>query len=160
MMKANEEFKIGKHNIGYIDSSFTKGFDSASFEERPMPTFQKLPRSMNDATIESELNPRLCELGDIVSFLDGSLEECRDGYWNLFYMESFVVRVFWYSSSSDWCVSTWYRYGHGWSGGSRVFSPAAAPLEIKNSRSFDSKILSEILNRLESLENWKNRVQG
>lgn len=153
-MKASNEFKVGKHNIGYIESRFSHQFKSSSFEKKEMPTFQKLPRSMNDAAIEFELKPGLCELGDIIAFLDNAPEECKDGYWNLFYMEPFVVSVSWDSVSQGWLVSSWDRLGNTWHEGSRVFAPAtessnpsylehSEPLILKNFAEQLEEVLDE-----------------
>lgn len=132
-MKVSTEFKIGNHDIGYIDSTFEKEFGKISFEERPTPKFQKLPRAMNDAAIESELKPGMCELGDILAFLKDTPEECKDGWVNLFYTPAFVVRVRWGAYGRGWSVSAWYRGGGGWVGGGRVFSPAIDVSVSKNS---------------------------
>ena len=131
-MKASKEFKVGKHAIGFINSTFEKEFGDIEFGECPLPTFQKLPRNMNDAEIESELKPGFCELGDILAFLDNAPDECKDGYANLFYTPSFVVSVGWSSFGRGWGVSAWGRGGAGWRGGMRVFSPAGS-FEPENS---------------------------
>lgn len=51
---------------------------------------------------------------------DGLLE--NNGYANLFYIASFVVRVYW--RGSRWYVHTWGRGGNRWLAERRVFSPA------------------------------------
>lgn len=121
---ASNEFKVGNHSIGWLDNDFTSRYGSEEFVKRDMPKFQKLPRSMNDATIESELKPGLCELGDVMAFLDNAPEECKDGYSNIFYVGSFVVSVRWGSWYGFWRVSAWHRDGYVWNEGFRVFSPA------------------------------------
>lgn len=123
-MKASTEFVKGNHKIGYIESSFTSEFRDTEFNSKSIPTFQKLPRRMNDAEIETELKPGLCELGDLLSFLDNSPEECKDGNWNLFYFKAFVVHVHWNSDVGEWSVGTWGRVDDRWPSGDRVFSPA------------------------------------
>src|SRR3990167_7663270 len=92
-----EEFVVGKHSIGWLNERFTNYLDEVDkkVSSHVMPTFQKLPRDMNDATIESELKPGLCELGDVLAFLDNAPDECKDGYANLFYTPAFVVDVHW-----------------------------------------------------------------
>lgn len=147
-MKASKEFVVGKHNIGFVGSNFKEHFSGEEFESRPMPTFQKLPRSMNDATIESELKPGICELGDVLAFLDNAPQECKDGYWNLFYFSAFVVFVGW--DDGVWRVLTWRRDGHVWGAGGRVFSP-----ETGNSVAKASDTLS-----LESLDARLKKVEG
>src|SRR3990167_6749262 len=92
-LKASDEFQIGKHNISWLDSDFIKHFGKQEFEERDMPTFQRLLRNMTDAEIEGELKPGLCELGDVLAFLKNPPEGSKDSYWNLFYVGSCVVRV-------------------------------------------------------------------
>lgn len=123
-MKFSTEFKEGEHKIGWMNSTFTKAFSSTEFEQRPTPTFQKLPRAMKDAAIESELKPGICELGDVLVFLDNAPEECKDGYFNLFYFPSFVVDVYW--DDSSWDVDAWARGDGAWYEDSRVFSPAVS----------------------------------
>lgn len=48
----------------------------------------------------------------------------NNGYANLFYTPSLVVRVGWSSYDGEWVVGGWERGGHVWSAGDRVFSPA------------------------------------
>lgn len=149
MMKASEEFVVGKHGIGYIGSTFAENFKTTEFEAAKAPTFQKLPRRMNDAAIESELKPGLCTLGDVLAFIDNAPQECKDGNWNLFYTTGFVVGVGW--RGDEWSVSAWVRDGRGWSGGARVFSPAT-------DRSTPCAHCSLDL-RLSELEAWKKKVE-
>lgn len=131
---ADQEFQVGKHSIGWIDSAFhSRVGGKKQFSVGSMPTFQKLPRSMTDAEIESELKPGLCDLGDVLAFLDNAPEECKDGYSNTFYFSAFVVRVYWGSSRDDWSVNVWYRDGYGWDRGARVFSPATGSSTLKSS---------------------------
>lgn len=130
-MEALKEFKIGKHNIGYVSDSFKERFEGVGFDaysDNRCPPFQKLPRAMNDAAIESELKPGLCSLADVLAFLDNAPEECKDGSWNLFYTPSFVVRVRWHGGG--WRVSTWERDGRGWDADYQVFSPAIVASSI------------------------------
>lgn len=127
-LKASEEFVVGKHKIGYVSNDFKKYVESIEFEQGDKPTFQKLGKNMSDAQIESELKPGICTLSDVLAFTENAPEECKDGYFNLFYFEAFVVSVRWRSVDSEWRVGAWRRDGSGgWSGGSRVFSPATAP---------------------------------
>ncbi len=128
-----DEFQVGKHKIGWMNSRFTDHFSGDKFEACSTPTFQKLPRGMSDATIEHELKPGMCGPADILAFLDNAPEECKDGYANLFYTPAFVVSVRWVSFGGGWYVDTWDRDGHEWLGGSRVFSPATDRSVAKNS---------------------------
>lgn len=121
-MKASQEFVVGNHKIGYISSDFKKGFENKDFSEKKIPSFQTLNRRMTDAQIETELKPGLCELGDVLAFMDNAPEECKDGNWNLFYFSAFVVRVFWYGV--EWRVYAWDRDDYEWAAAYRVFSPA------------------------------------
>lgn len=122
---------VGKHQIGYINERFLEHFKDVEFEAKTLPKFQKLPRYMTDAEIESELKPGFCELGDILAFLDGAPEECKDGYWNLFYIPSFVVHVHW--DGTRWNVHAWDRDGYDWSARHRVFAPATESSKPKPS---------------------------
>lgn len=121
-LKASEEFMVGKHSIGWIDSDFTKAFGNDEFDEVAAPTFQKLVKSMKDSEIETGLKPGICTLGDVLAFLKNPVEEYKDGFSNLFYFSEFVVYVNWYGG--DWYVNTWYRYDYSWFAGYRIFSPA------------------------------------
>lgn len=124
-LKASKEFIVGKNNIGYVSSSFNLYFKDKEFEDvKELPTFQKLSRAMNDAEIESKLKPGICSLGDILAFLKNPPRETKDGYWNLFYLPSCVVDVYWRSGSRHWHVGAWQRDVNEWSEGDRVFSPA------------------------------------
>lgn len=51
---------------------------------------------------------------------DGPLQ--NNGYWNLFYTRSRVVRVYW--RGDGWSVYAWGRDDKTWGGDTRVFSPA------------------------------------
>lgn len=140
-LKASLEFKIGKHNIGWVSSDFIKRFETVEFNINEKPPFQKLPRTMNDAEIELELKPGLCDLGDILAFMDNAPEECKDGNFNLFYTPSCVVSVFWDEFDGDWDVYAWRRDGFGWRAGKRVFSPAIKPSISESSGRLDTLTL-------------------
>ena len=155
-MEASTEFQVGKHNIGWVSSDFKERFKDTTFKARPKgkyPTYQKLPRSMNDAEIESELNPGLCELGDIVAFMDNPPQECKDGYWNLFYTPGWVVVVRW--RVGEWVVGTWPRDDRSWRADDRVFSPAIGHSVSKTKTlgpSVALSLVSEIEERLAKLK--------
>lgn len=123
-LKASEEFVLGKHSIGYVDSQFTEFCKDIQFDSRTTPTFQKLERSMNDASIESELKPGLCTLGDVLAFIENPQDGTKDGWSNLFYFQAFVVLVGWGSWHGRWGVDAYRRDGIEWHDGVRVFSPA------------------------------------
>lgn len=135
-MKSTEEFVVGKHGIGWVDSDFKKRFPDVEFPARhmptfQMPTFQKLGKRMNDAAIESELKPGLCELGDVIAFMDNAQEECKDDGWaNLFYTSDFVVHVYWDVGYGGWYVGAWQRDDIDWCVGRRVFSPATDSIPL------------------------------
>lgn len=121
-LKASKEFVEGKHSIGYVSSGFMGYFGKTSFESRSMPTFQKLETRMSDFEIEEKLKPGLCELGDILAFMENAPKECKDGNWNLFYTASCVVHVHWFGG--EWFVRACDRGVSAWDAGRRVFSPA------------------------------------
>lgn len=123
-LKAQDEFVVGKHSIGWVSPSFMDQFKNEVIAPRPMPTMQTLPRDMSDAEIEKELQVGLCTLGEVLTFLDEAPQECKGGHWNLFYFPSLVVYVYWNSGYAKWRVSTWDRDGSQWRAGSRVLSPA------------------------------------
>ena len=162
--KVSKEFIVGNHSIGWINDRFLKHFKNTKFAERPMPTFQKLPRAMNDVAIESKLKPGFCELGDILTFLDNAPEECKDGYANLFYFSAFVVNVGWVAGRREWNVSAWQRGGGGWVAGSRVFSPATGSQKLspKTLGHSDSLSLETRVKNLETevqrLSNWAEQI--
>lgn len=124
-----------------------------TFKIHPMPTFQKLSRAMTDAEVEKELKPGLCELGDVLAFLDDAPKECKDGYWNFFYFPSCVVCVFWVSGLQEWYVDTWRRGGLGWVAGSRVLSPATG------SQKLGTVVLGSLTSRIEKLEEFEEKVR-
>jgi hypothetical protein len=132
-MKVSQEFAVGNHKIGYVSDTFSAHFAGQEFEAKPMPKFQKLPRRMTDAEIESELKPGMCEPGDILAFMENAPEECKDGNWNLFYTPAFVVFVLWFDFSGEWRVDAWGRGGDGWGAIDRVFSPATESKTLSSS---------------------------
>lgn len=142
-LKASEELVAGKHNIYYVNSRFTEEFKDTQFEQRPVPSYQKLPRSMKDVEIEYELKPGYCALGDILAFIENAPSECKDGYSNLFYFSQFVVLVDW--GGDGWYVGAWSRGGSAWGDGNRVFSPATGTIDTKSSTLESSDTLPLVL---------------
>lgn len=156
-LRLSKEFIVGKHQIGLI-----YGFDlfkDETFEQCPMPSWQELQRKMTDAQIETELKPGICTPGDVLAFLDNAPEECKDGKFNLFYLPSCVVYVFWFSDYRYWVVRTWYRDGNSWDAGNRVFSPATGARKLGAEHS-DTLTFESLAARVEALEAWKNKIQG
>ncbi len=101
-----------------------------------VPAFKHvdLPLDMNDAKIEKRLGDRhffteteTCALiADLIAKQEGGTEGelLNNGYSDLFYLVSCVVRVVWYADGRKWRVCTWRRNDCGWNAGSRAFSPA------------------------------------
>lgn len=141
-MKVSQEFVVGSHKIGYVSSEFKKAFEEKEFDEKKVPSFQTLGRYMTDAQIEFELKPGLCELGDVLAFIDNAPEECKDGNWNLFYTSAFVVVVGW--GGGGWGVGAWGRGGGGRGAGGRVFSPATVSSD-SNVSSLESLTLEKAM---------------
>lgn len=141
MLKASEEFVTGKHGIGYVSDSFKKNLGDTTFEAKTaVPTLQKLPRSMTDAAIENELKPGICDLGDVLAFLDNPQEDTKDGYSNIFYTPNFVVDAYW--DGDVWSVFVWPRVdGRCWGVSRRVFSPATAPSNSCTHFTLETRIL-------------------
>lgn len=127
MKKSQEEFVVGKHNIGWLDSDFKPRFPDVEFEPRTLGTFKVLPKGMTTIDILKEELATECELGDVLAFLENPPEGSKDGYYNLFIIKnsSFVVFVGWSSDSERWDVDTWDR-DVCWLADGRVFSPATA----------------------------------
>lgn len=94
----------------------------------------KLLERADDAQIEAALPEKHVFSEDAVCAIVAELitkqpkgEEgtlLNNGYANLFYTPSFVVRVRWRSDGSRWHVCAWDRDGHRWDSDERVFSPA------------------------------------
>jgi len=131
--KAKNEFKKGKHGIGWVDSDFTDLYGEQDVKPGTVLPFKKLERYMTGDEIlgDKEVFQGECELGDILATLDTATDEMKDGYANLFYVKgsSRVVDVHWFVGG--WVVGGWPR-GDGWRAGRRVFSLAT------DSRSSDS----------------------
>lgn len=151
-MKTSSEFKVGKHSIGWVDSSFLDRMPE-TFEEGTSLPFQQLPRVMTDAEILKELNVSECNLGDVIAFLKNPPEGTKDGYWNLFYMNGFVVRVSWYAGGGGWDVGAWSRGSRDWVASFRVFSPAT------DTRAPQPSELGDFVPRAE-FDTWKNKVEA
>lgn len=128
----------------YVSSSFTERFGNKDITPaKEVLPFQKLSRAMTDDQIEKELSVKKSTLADVAAFLKDPPKGCDDGNWNLFYVDSFVVDVFWGSWGGYWGVSTYERGDGEWYDGVRVFSPATEHFET--SPSSESLILPEIL---------------
>lgn len=114
---------FGDHILSKAKKSEPKTYSLESFD---------LVRSSKDEEIEQALGKEhlfdeteVCAIvAELVSKQPkgkkGTLQ--NNGYANLFYTGSFVVRVYW--SGSHWLVNAWDRDGGGWPSGYRVFSPA------------------------------------
>lgn len=153
-MEASKEFVEGKHNIGWVGSSFKEKLYGESFEPVQLGSYGVLPRDMNDAAIESELKPGFCTLGDVHALLKSDNQVFKDGNWNLFYFPSFVVRVSWVGGV--WGVSAWHRDDSAWFPGIRVFSPAngrSGPMIAGPSGGLTLESVHARLQKLESLIN-------
>ncbi|MBI5139752.1 hypothetical protein HZA26_04050 [Candidatus Nomurabacteria bacterium] len=91
---------------------------------------------MNDAEIEQRLGENhLFESEELKFHLERLIsaqpngekgELLNDGFANIFYTSSCVVRVHWLRDRRRWFVNTWQRVGLEWLAGSRAFSPATA----------------------------------
>lgn len=127
--KALDEFKIGKHNICWVDSDFKRYFSDTIFtkEKRKLDS-HLLPRDMTDEEIIKEFNIKECTLGDILNAMDNNERMSKNSYVNLFYTSSCVVVVFWSAVGHLWFVSAWGRGGYRWHAGDQVFSLATCPL--------------------------------
>lgn len=144
-LQAAEEFKAGKHEIGYVSSTFGDKFKKSKFHTVSLlPRSIALPRRMTDSEIESELKPGLCTLGDVLAILNSKDKTYRDGKWNLFYFGACVVSVRWRGDA--WDVRAWARGGRGWPGGARVFSPAT------DRDTEDTLTLQELDTRIKKIE--------
>lgn len=129
-LKAKEEFVIGKHGIGWVNTDFTKFFGDMEFEPTAMPTFRRLEHNMTDAEIMAEYKAGLCTLGDVIRVLDSDEPKYKDGYFSIFYVKGlggvFAVYVFWGSDRGQWGVGVWRLDDGTWGAGSRVVSPSVA----------------------------------
>ena len=131
--KVSEVFKVGQHNIGYVESSFLQEFGNDDVEEGNSLPFQTLKRNMYDSEIISELGIQECTLGDVLATLEKATGEMKDGYANIFYIKghgSRVVSVRW--SGGEWRVRGWDRGGTGWLEDYRVFSPATGTQDLSS----------------------------
>jgi len=154
-MKTKDEFVVGKHNIDWVSNldCLPKTFEPVE----AMPTYQLLPRTMTDAEIERELQPRLCTLGDVLYFLEHAPQECRDDYCNIFYTASCVVYVRWHADYGEGYVGTWRRGDGAWGRGHRVLSSATDTEKLGNGHS-DSMSLASLEARITKLEAWRGQI--
>lgn len=152
-MKTSDEFKVGKYNIGYISDDFKNYTKDLSLIEKPLGTLQKLPKTMTSDEMVSDLGVGISDLGDVLAFLKNPSEGTKDGNWNLFIFDTFVVGLFWGSYYGGWHVDAFSREGE-WGGSYQVFSPAtvpSVPCTLCPSCSQNSRITA--------LENWKKEVE-
>lgn len=119
-MKTKDEFKVGKHGIGYIYGLEKLDKDFEPVEK--LPTYQTLTRSMTDAEIEKELKPGYYTLGDVAFLIENAPSICKNGKTNLFYLPSCVVNA--YRHGDDWHVVAADRDDGRWIEGERVFFSA------------------------------------
>lgn len=134
MIKVSEEFAVGKHHIGWLDSDFTYAFAGKEFEEvSKFPIFHTLPEDKKDTEIESHPDHRMSVLGDLLAFLKNPPAVSKDGYSNLFYFPKVVVSVRWGSMLGYWYVYAWRRGGGAWYAGNRVFSQATDSSSVSTS---------------------------
>lgn len=146
-LKASEEFVVGKHSIGWVDSDFRNAFYEKSFSPSTLGKFQKLGKYMANADeIERELKPGKCSLGDVLAFLQNPPEGCKDGWANLFLIGDRVVSVRWGSDDGGWGVDAWCRDGV-WSGGGRVFSPGLDSQSLDSSESLTLERAIELVKK-------------
>ncbi len=144
-MKPSQEFIKGKHRIGNIGSDFLTRLGDKEFGEKSMPTFQVLSQDMTDAEIERELNPGICDHGDMLTFLDNAPKEFLDGRACIFYFPSFVVTVYWSVSGGGWIIDVGLRGFYKWSASRRVLSPANNSWAFRYSKSSDSFTLESAI---------------
>lgn len=93
----------------------------------------ELTQDMNDVEIEEMLGDghifMESEVCALIADLIGKQEKGKkgkllnNGYANLFYLRSCVVRVYWDADDRKWVVDAWLRDGDGWYRGVQVFSP-------------------------------------
>ncbi len=125
MIKVKEEFQVGKNNIGWINSDFTREYGEEEIIPGKNLVGQKLSRTMTDSEIISEFKVQECTLGDILATINAAPEDMKDGYSNIFYIKghpSRVVDVYW--GDGEWFVRVWNRGDGDWYEGDRVFTPA------------------------------------
>lgn len=124
LMKTEKEFKIEKHNIGWISSRFQERVGVTEFKTSANDlNLVTLKKNMTDKEIEREVTKgQMATLGDVLNLLDSDKKAYRDGNWNLFYLPACVVSVGW--GGGEWDVHAWDRDGGAWFEGDRVFSPA------------------------------------
>ena len=148
-MKTRDVIQVGNHAIGYVSERFIERYGDVEIKDVGTPTFQNTPRRMADAEIERELKPGICTSSDVLAFIKSAPEECKDGYYNLFYFEAFVVDVRWDGVGGGWSVFAWDRDDVGWDAGSRIFSPATGSSEPLSSLTLET--LSARITKLEEI---------
>lgn len=124
MKTTKDEFVIGKHNIGWISSSFLEKFDNIKLTGKgQMLQTKNLEQEMTDQEILGEFGAEEVTLEDILYMLDHNDTLLKNGYANIFYIKdtAFVACVFWYAFDAAWSVGGWNR-GYGWGRGDHVLS--------------------------------------
>lgn len=124
-MKASQAFKVGKNKIAYVGSNFSEWFGEASLSKSgEVLGIQILPRYMNDAEIQQELNVKECSLADVLKTLT-SETLLTNGNANIFYVKDIngVLRTVFVNWDGDgWVVDANALDDYQWYVGRRVFS--------------------------------------
>ena len=155
-VRAQNEFVVGKHNIGWISPRMEDKLKGVKVGKGKPLQYQDLTKNMYDHEIKSELGAQEVEYADILLAMDSG-QLLANGYVNIFYVLGFAVRVSWSAVSRLWFVNDWELDDDYWDSGRRVFSRnfSSVPLDSALASS-DSLPLELKINEVQKFvaENW------
>lgn len=120
-VKAQNEFVVGKNNIGWISPRMEDKLKGVKVGKGKPLQYQDLTKNMYDHEIKSELGAQEVEYADILLAMDSG-QLLANGYVNIFYVLGFAVSVGWSAGCRGWGVYDWELGDGRWDTGGRVFS--------------------------------------
>lgn len=124
MIKVKDDFKNGKHDIGWVDSEFIEKFGELEITEGKVCSYETLSNPMTFLEMKERLKPEIVSFGDVLETIkQGDLE--TTGWGNFFFVEHKGEVSVVYISRYDrrWFVRVrWLDLPFRWGAENRFFS--------------------------------------